>query len=320
MKAIQVTGSKDSHQIVLNVAAAKPSPQQDQVLVKVHAAGITADEVTWPELYSSSTRIPGHDISGVVEALGPDYAGPLEIGDQVFAMLKAMSDAGGQAEYVVASPEEAAAKPTSVSHARAAALPVPFLTAWEAIYKHANVRKGGKVLVTGASGAVGLMLVQIAAKVLHCHVVALASARKHLRLKSLGAAVLVDYRWPAWEDSVMNIDAVFDTVGGETLSKAWKCVKPNASIVTVADPPPPWAFGRATPQELKEHPDVKWVYFVVASSGAILLKLTRLLDEGKLAPIPVKSFGIEDGLKAWDYAGRRDRDGKAVIEFARSSG
>ncbi|KAF5120243.1 putative zinc-binding oxidoreductase, mitochondrial [Metarhizium anisopliae] len=318
MKAIQVTGSKGSHQIILNTAAAKPSPQQDQVLVRVHAASITADEVTWPELYDSSTRIPGHDISGVVDALGPTYTGPFKVGDHVFAMLKATSDAGGQAEYAVVPPEEIAPKPTSISHAQASALPIPFLTAWEAIHQHAKVREGTKVLVTGASGAVGLMLVQIAARILDCQVVALASAKNHAYLKSLGAAITVDYHWPDWEDSVRDVDAVLDTVGEETLSKTWKCVKPNGSIVTVADPPPPWAFGKATPEELKQHPHVQWAYFIVTASGAILSKLTSLLDEGRLAPIPVKSFSIDKGLEAWEYSGRRGRDGKAVIEFVGS--
>lgn len=315
MKAIQITGAVGSHKITLTQTADKPVPQDDQILVKVHAAGITADEVTWPELYESSTRIPGHDVSGVVEGFGPKYTGSLKIGDAVFAMLKASSDAGGQAEYVLITPKEIAPKPVTISHAQASALPIPFLTAWEAIYQHAKVQKGSKVLVTGASGAVGLILVQIASKVLGCEVVALASAKNHEYLKSLGASVLVDYHTPNWEDSVNGVDAVFDTVGEKTLAKSWKCVKSNGSIVTVADPPPPWSFGRGTPVELKDHPDVKWFYFVVTADGDVLSKLTSFLGEGKLVPIPIKTFGIGEGLEAWEYGGQRGREGKAVIAF-----
>lgn len=318
MKAVQITGSSGNHNITLSTTAAKPAPKHSDILVKVHAAGITADEVTWPELYNSSTRIPGHDVSGVVDALGPSYTGPLKNGDEVFAMLKAASDAGGQAEYVLISPEEITRKSSSISHAQASALPIPFLTAWEAIFQHAKVEKGSKVLVTGASGAVGLVLVQIAAKVLDCEVVALASAKNHEYVKSLGASVLVDYHTPNWEDSIRGVDAVFDTVGEETLAKTWKCVKPNGSIVTVADPPPPWSFGQGKPQELKEHPDVKWIYFVVTASGEALSKLTSLIDEGKLEPIPVKTFGVDKAVEAWEYSAKRGKEGKPVIEFVDS--
>ncbi len=121
-------------------------------------------------------------------------------------------------------------KPPSISHAPAAALPIPFLTAWEAIFQHAKLRRGSKVLVTGASGAVGLVLVQIAARHLDCEVVALAAAKNHKHLKSLGANVVVDYSTVNWEESIQEVDAVFDTVGEEVLSKSWKCLRTNGSI------------------------------------------------------------------------------------------
>jgi NADPH:quinone reductase-like Zn-dependent oxidoreductase len=312
-------GTKESPQLILSPTVPKPSAQHNQVLVRVHASGITADEVTWPELYRTSARIPGHDISGVVDALGPTYTGPLNVGDAVFAMLSADASAGGQADYVLLSPEEIAPKPTSLSHAQAAALPIPFLTAWEALFQHAKVQRGGKVLVTGASGAVGLVLVQIASRVLECEVIALASPKNHVYLKSLGASILVDYNTSHWELLVKDVDAVFDTVGGETLVKAWKCVNATGSIVTVADPPPSWSFGRGVPEELKEHPNVKYFYFVVAARGEVLSNVAGLLDERKLEPIPVKTFSFENGLDAWEYGGRRGRDGKAVIEFVGSN-
>ncbi|KAG6038691.1 hypothetical protein E4U41_003858 [Claviceps citrina] len=282
---------------------------------QIHAAGITADEVTWPELYKSTHRIPGHDVSGTVDTLGPLYDGPLKVGDEVFAMLKAEAADGGQAEYALLSPAEIAPKPSSLSHSQASVLPIPFLTAWEAIFEHAKVRHGSRVLVTGASGAVGLVILQIAARVLSCEVTALASARKHAHLQELGAVALLDYNTDGWESTVRDFDAVFDTVGSETLSRVWKCVKADGTIVTVADPPPSWALGGAASAELQEHPNVKPVYFVVKANGMVLSKFDALMNQGSLRPLPIKSFSSDDACSAWEYAARRGRDGKAVIEF-----
>src|SRR4051794_28413060 len=116
MKAVQILGERGSHRLALSSSLSKPVPKANEILIKVHAAGITADEVSWVEVYKTPSRIPGHDISGVVEELGPGYDGPLSIGDEVFAMLDA--DRGeGQAEYAVASSKETARKPETISHA-----------------------------------------------------------------------------------------------------------------------------------------------------------------------------------------------------------
>ncbi|PKS08758.1 hypothetical protein jhhlp_004811 [Lomentospora prolificans] len=318
MKAIQVLGEKAAPQIVLTSDLPKPVPKGNDILIKVYAAGITADEVTWVELYDSANRVPGHDISGVVEAVGPEYDGALSPGDEVYAMLRASASQGGQAEYVIASSDEVSPKPKSLSHAEAAALPIPILTAWEAISDHAKLEPHSKVLITGASGAVGLMLVQLAQKLADAKVIGLASPSNHDRLKKLGVSQVIDYNEEDWEQAAGQVDVVFDTAGSSTLSKSWQIVKGNGAIITVADPPPPWAFGRGKPEELREHPNVKWVYFVVTARAEPLARAAAFLDEGSMKPIPVKTFTIDQGLEAWAYAARRGREGKAVIQFDRS--
>lgn len=315
MKAVQVTGSKAATEIVLAESLPKPTPKGNDILIRVHAAGITADEVTWPELYESASRVPGHDISGVVEALGPDYRGPASVGDSVYAMLRPTAEQGGQAEYALASPGEVAPKPTSISYAQAAALPIPILTAWEAVFEHAKLGPGSKILVTGASGAVGAMLVQLASRLLGAEVTGLASAKNHAYLQELGASRVVDYRSPDWEASIKGMDAVFDTAGSSTLSKAWSTVKRDGIIITVADPPPPWASGKERPEELRTHPGVRTKYFVVAARASPLAKAAALIDDGSVKPLPVKVFPAEKAVEAWGYAGQRSRRGKAVIEF-----
>ncbi|RDW57386.1 reticulon-4-interacting protein 1 [Coleophoma crateriformis] len=316
MKAIQIMGDKDAPNIKLSDTLPRPVPKEREVLIKVFAAGITADEVTWPELYTTSNRVPGHDISGIVEGLGPEYSGSLLIGDGVFAMLRANTSQGGQAEYAIASPDEVALKPTSLSHGEAAALPIPILTAWEAIFTHAKLQKGAKILVTGASGAVGLMLVQTASHLLGAEVTGLASPENHARLKELGASQVLDYKSSNWEQMIDNVDAVFDTVGGAVLDRAWETVRKDGVIVTVSDPPPPWAFGEGKPSQLQNHPHVKWIYFILTPSSESLEAVAALLDEGSVKPLEVKIFPAENALEAWTYAGQRGRQGKAVLQFA----
>lgn len=315
MKAVQILGSKGSHTISLTRSAAKPIPQGSHILIQTAAAGITADEVNWPELYASPSRIPGHDISGVIDSFGPSYAGPLKVGDSVFAMLKAESIRGGQAEYCVALPEEVARKPNSISHAAAAALPIPVLTAWEGLFKHAKIKKGDTVFVTGASGAVGSIVVQIASKIVGAEVVALASKGRHDELIELGAARCLDYNEDGWEEGIKGVDVVYDAVGGDMLDKAWGFVKRDGTIVSVGDPTPDWAFGEGQPKQQSEYPDVKCVYFVVESDGESLGKISTMLEEGKIKPLAVQGFGIGDAAEAWAHAGKRGRQGKVVIVF-----
>lgn len=314
MKAVQVTGTTVKHDIILNTSMPQPAPKPDEVLIKVHAAGVTADEVTWPELYETPSRIPGHDISGVVHALGPEYAGPLSVGDSVFAMLNA-NRGQGQAEYAVASADEIAPKPKSLSHGEAAALPIPILTAWEAMHRHAKMEKGMRVLVTGASGAVGTIFVQLASHLLGAKVVALASTQNHSALKELGAGQTVDYKTPGWEQTVEPVDVVFDTAGGDVLSKTWKTVKSDGIIITVADPPPPWAFGRGKPEELKAHPNVRWLHFILSPDQEALASSAELIDAGSIKPLAVKIFPTSQAADAWAFASQRGRKAKSVIDF-----
>ncbi|KAK0741566.1 hypothetical protein B0T18DRAFT_420377 [Schizothecium vesticola] len=317
MKAVQILGERGNYRLALASSLPKPVTKADQILIKVHAAGITADEVSWVEVYKTPSRIPGHDISGVIEELGPSYDGPLSIGDAVFAMLDA--DRGqGMAEYAVASASEVARKPKSVSHAEAAALPIPIITAWEALSRHAKLTPRSRVLVTGASGAVGVMATQLAKVLFDAEVVALASEARHEYLRRLpsGVSEVVDYKTPGWETKIGEVDAVFDTVGGEVLSKAWSTVKSNGVIVTVADPPPRWALEKGVvPAELASKPGVRYIYFVLSVDAEALSRVAGFIDEGRVKGLDVIEFPTDQALDAWAYASHRGRLGKTVINF-----
>lgn len=305
MKAVKILGTSQDP-IITFTTHDKPTPQHDSLLIKVHAAGITADEVNWPELYKTSSRIPGHDISGVVEAVGPGYSGEFKVCDEVFAMINADSE-GGQAEYAVVAASEVARKPSSLTHEQAAALPIPVLTAVEMMQK---AGKAGRALVTGASGAVGRILVQIA----EGEVVALASEKNHADLRQLGVKECIDYNTD-WLATVNNVDVALDTAGGDMLKKCWSAVKKDGVIVTIGDPIPDWAFDRCEAEEAKEFPGVKYIFFIVTASGEELGQVARLIDEGKVKPLPVMVFDAQDAAEAWKHAAQRGRKGKVVIKF-----
>ncbi|PNP85441.1 hypothetical protein FNYG_01270 [Fusarium nygamai] len=312
MKAVQILGDMSSPKLTTNFSMNKPEPVKSDILVRVHAAGVTGDEIMWPETYRRPTRIPGHDISGVIAAFGPDYSGPLKAGQEVFAMLSA-DTCEGQADYVVCTPDEVALKPALLSHAEAAALPIPVLTAWE-VLDYTEIHAGTRVLVTGASGAVGQQFVQLVKHLTGAYVVALASATsKHL----LGDVPdeIVDYKTPNWEKSVKDIDVVFDTVGGEVLAKTWETVKSDGMIITIGDPAPSWAFGGDEPSESLSLPGVKYKYFIVSPNVDRLGQVAKLFDEGVLKPLAVKTFPFEQAVEAWEDARQRGRGYKVVIGF-----
>lgn len=314
MKAVQILGDVSSPKVTINSSTTKPTPRNGEILIKVHAAGITGDELLWPELYNTATRIPGHEVSGIVFATGPDYHGPLAVGQEVFAFIAA--DRGeGQAEYAICLADEVAPKPASLPHGEAAALPIPFLTAWEAIVDHGVAKPGMRVLITGASGAVGSLAVQLATNLTGCHVTALASSRNHDSLRRLGARELVDYNISGWEHQIQDIDLVFDTVGGDILTKTWETVKKDGVIITVGDPPPPWAFGGDEAAESTKLPGVRYKHFIVSPSSERLTKLSVMLNDGSIEALAVRSFPVDDAEQAWAHAQLRNRGPKVVVDF-----
>lgn len=334
MPAIQILGPKTHPTVTLNPTHPLPPADPSAVLIRVHAAGLTADELSWPELYANPTRIPGCDVSGVVVALpttttsstpiATSTGRPLRIGDAVYTMQPA-EHGSGQAGFAYAQAQHLAHKPAALTHAQAAALPIPVLTAWEGLFVRAGkVPDGGRVLVTGASGAVGRAVVQLVKREIGgrgVKVVALASAGRGGEVRGLGADEVVNYRVEGWEAGVGRVDAVFDVVGGEVLEKAWRLVRDDGVLVTVADPPPAWAFDKTVvPPEVEGRPGLRYVYFIVSPDGEALEKVAGLIDEGALQPLPVVEFPLEKAVEAWEFAKQRGRQGKVVINFVSVSG
>src|SRR5712691_11739855 len=247
MKAIRLHGHGGPHHLVYEDAP-QPRPGAEEVLVRVYATGVIANELQWDMTYQTKAGspralpIPGRDLSGVVEEVGYGVTA-LARGDEVYAMLDYGYD-GAEAEFTIALPNELAPKPRTLDHVQAAAVPLSALTAWQALFVHASLAAGQTILIHGAAGGVGVFAVQLA----HwagAHVIATASARNRDFLHELGANEVIDYTTTRFEEVVHDVDLVFDTVGGDTLQRSWQVIKPGGVLVTIVSPPPSFENAKA---------------------------------------------------------------------------
>src|SRR6266581_5185408 len=257
MKAVRLHGRGGPDHLVYEDAP-QPHPGLGEVLVRVYATGIIANELKWDVTYQTKAGspralpIPGRDLSGVVEEVGYGVT-MLVPGSEVYAMLDYCYD-GAEAEYTIALPSELAPKPGTLDHVQAAAVPLSALTAWQGLFEYAKLVAGQTVLIHGAAGGVGVFAVQLA-RWAGAHVIANASARNRDFLFELGATEVIDYTTTRFEDVVHNVDLVFDTVGGDTLERSWQVVKPGGVLVTIVSPPPSF-------ENAKAH-SVRPVWFIV---------------------------------------------------------
>lgn len=292
----------------LKLAAAEvsdPTPGKGEVLIRVHAAGVTPSELLWQPTTHSKTgkkrkhAIPGHEFSGSVAAVGKDVVG-VSLGQDVFG-LNDWFDQGATAEYCLTRPEWIAAKPKRLSHVEAASAPISALTAWQGLFDRAKLQAGERVLIHGGSGGVGIFAVQLASRHL-AQVITTASARNAEFLRQHGARQVIDYHSEKFEEIVKDIDVVFDTVGGETLKKSWSVLSDGGRVVTVA------SNSEGADKRAKK------AFFIVEPNRAQLIMIGDLLEAGELKPfvdavVPFTQAGDAYAGKIEKRVGR----GKVVI-------
>jgi NADPH:quinone reductase-like Zn-dependent oxidoreductase len=279
-----------------------PVPAAGEVLVAVHAAAITFDELTWDETWAATPVIPSHEVSGVVAETAPDVI-DFKPGDDVYGLLGFDRD-GGAAEFVAVPAADLAAKPSTVSHARAAALPLAGLTALQALVDHAAVQPEEEVLVHGGAGGVGALTVQLAA-ILGAHVTATVRSDAGDLVRGFGAERVIDVRAETFEESGAAYDIVIDTVGGQTLDRSFAVLRRGGRLITLSAPPPP---GRA------DEYGVTATFFIVVPNRDQLTELAALVDSGRLHVEIAGTFPLDKGREAFEsgrHPGRRA--GKTVI-------
>jgi NADPH:quinone reductase-like Zn-dependent oxidoreductase len=261
-----------------------PYPQTGvgDVIVKVHAAGITPHELDWPVTWTDRAGrdrtpiVPAHEVSGVIAELGYGTTG-FKVGDRVFGLTDRNRD-GAAAEYIAAEARDLALLPGEIDHVTAAALPMPGLTAWQALFDHGNVKRGQTVLIHGAAGGVGSLAVQLA-KDAGAHVIATARPSAEDLVLGLGADTFVDVSH--FEDAG-PVDLVFDTIGGEVLTRSASVIAPGGTLVSISAP------------------SAGGVYFIVEPNREQLNALAQFVVQGRIRPQVGAVFSVSDAQKAFD--------------------
>lgn len=279
-----------------------PEPAAGEVLVAVHAAAITYDELTWDQSrmrdgVDRTPVIPSHEVSGTVAEVGPKVSWPT-VGEDVFALTPFERD-GAAAQYVVVPAGELAAKPATATHAEAAAVPLSGLTAWQALVDHTQVTPGQSVLIVGGAGGVGAYAVQIAAH-LGARVTATVRTDADVAYASTLGADRVVVGVPPQED----FDLVIDAVGAPVLAGAYLAVRPGGQLITLTAPPDP---------ELRRGRDVHDSFFVVHPDRDQLGRLAALVDAGVLRPQVGEVRPLADAAAAYAERGRNAGPGKTVL-------
>lgn len=278
-----------------------PVPSTGEALVRVYACGVTPTELFW----SSTEHLPvvmGHEISGVVEALGPGVI-EVKVGDAVYALPDFWRD-GGAAEYVTVRTGDLAPKPKSINYVQAASVPLSGLTAWQALFDHGGLGRDQRVLIHGAAGGVGSFAIQLA-RWRGAGVIATASARNFDFLRGMGAEEVIDYVMERFENKVRGVDMVLDLIGGDTLDRSWAVLRQGGVLVTTVAP---------ISQEKATAHAVKGIFFIVKPSRWELIEISRLIDGGQVRPSVEAVFPLERASEAFEKGLSRHVRGKFVLQ------
>jgi NADPH:quinone reductase-like Zn-dependent oxidoreductase len=278
-----------------------PEPAGNDVLVEVHASGYTPGELTWGGTWTDrlgrdrTPSIPGHEVAGVVAALGYGTAG-LAVGQRVFGLADWTRD-GTLAEYVAIEARNVAALPGDVDFTVGASLPISGLTAWQGLFVHGQVQTGQTVLVHGAAGGVGSMVTQLA-KEAGAYVIGTGRAADRAAALDFGSQEFLDLENDSLRD-VGGVDLVFDVIGGDVGKQSAALVRSGGTLVTIAGPPEVWpAQGRA-------------IDFVVEADRAQLGEVVARVRDGRLRTSAINVASLDDAIAAFNPSERVK--GKTII-------
>lgn len=283
--------------------AERPEPRAaiNDVVVEVHAAGWVSTELEWPSTWTDRAHrdrtpsIPGHELAGVVTALGYGTTG-LTTGQRVFGLADWHRD-GTLAEYVAIEARNLAPLPDDVDFTAAASLPISGLTAWQGLFQHGHLQPGQRVLAHGAAGAVGAMVTQLATEA-GAHVIGTGRAADRAKALDFGARDFVDLDNDALED-LGEVDLVFDVIGGEVQQRSAALVKAGGTLVSVVGP-------------VEAHPaDGRAVDFVVEADRAQLTEIAARVSDGRLRTNIGTTTSIDDAIATFD-SGERPK-GKTIV-------
>ncbi|MGF6228041.1 NADPH:quinone reductase-like Zn-dependent oxidoreductase [Inquilinus ginsengisoli] len=283
--------------------AERPVPQAaiNDVVVEIHASGFVPNELTWPPTWTDrldrdrTPSIPGHELAGVVTALGYGTTG-LSVRQRVFGLADWYRD-GTLAEYVAIEARNLAPLPGDVDFTVGASLPISGLTAWQGLFQHGRLQAGQSVLVHGAAGAVGSMVTQLA-KEAGAYVIGTGRAADRQAALDFGAQAFVDLDNDVLED-VGAIDLVFDVIGGDIGKRSAGLVRAGGTLVSIAGPV------EARPA------DGLAIDFVVEADRGQLGEIVQRVRDGRLRPHIGTVATLDDAVAAFNPKQRRP--GKTII-------
>jgi len=305
MKAVRIQEPKGLEGIdgLVYEDAPNPQPAIGDVLVKVCAASFTPTELLWPlstdrSGHERGARIPAHEGSGVVVALGYGTAG-VAVGDEVYGLIDGYRD-GWAAEYVAIEAHSVAPKPSTVDFVEAAAIPQAALTSWQALFDHGHLESGQRVLIHGAGGGVGSTGVQLA-RWAGAHVIGTGHTDARDHVLEVGAHEFVAVDAEGWEQTIEPVDLVYDIIGGDVLAKSMTIVKPGGAVVSIMSEPQ------------TDRTDIRTVGFVRDPSGVELRVISRLVDDGALHPQVSAVYSLKDARQAFMDKSTKHIPGKVVL-------
>jgi NADPH:quinone reductase-like Zn-dependent oxidoreductase len=279
-----------------------PKPKEGEVLVRVHAAAITRDELDWP--VDRLPAIPSYEFSGVVEAIGSNVEG-MAVGEEVYALSSFKRD-GAAADYIVIQKEFLAPKPEKLDHVQSAAMPLAALTAWQGLFDHGLLTRDQRVLIHGATGGVGHLAVQLAHQ-RGATVIGTVATENIPAANKLGVDQVVDTSTTQFEQVVSEVDLVFDTVGGDRLERSPAVVRKGGRLVSVASEPN---------QQAAKRRGIEAIYFVVAPNRQQLIEISKLADGGMLEPKVGEVFPLDKAKEAFALSLLHHGAGKIVLRVA----
>jgi len=303
MKAIVVTDQAAGTAGMKLVERPEPRPSINDVVVQMHASGFVNTEMSWPSTWTDrlgrdrTPTIPGHELAGVVTALGYGTAG-FSVGQRVFGLTDWYRD-GTLAEYVAVEARYLAALPIDVDFTVAASLPISGLTAWQGLIDHGRLRAGQRVIAHGAAGAVGSMVVQLARE-FGAHVIGTGRAADRQKALEFGANEFVDLGNEELEE-VGEVDLVLDLIGSDIGKRSAGLVRAGGRLVSVVGP-------------VQVRPvDGVAIDFVVEPDRSQLGEIVQRVRDGRLRTNIGTVSALSEAIVAFNSTQRRA--GKTVISF-----
>jgi len=292
----------------------QPEPAANEVLIEIVYTSV--NPVDWKireghlkeRIPHQFPLIPGWDAAGVIKAVGNNVK-HLKKGDEVFAYCrKPTVQWGTYTEYVTFDAEHVALKPKNITIAQAAALPLVSLTAWQALFDAAQLKKGETILIHAGAGGVGSMAIQFA-KYAGARVFTTASATSHAYVKKLGAEAAIDYTkgfvTQVKQLAPQGVDVILDCVGGKTLQDSLQLLKPQGRLVSIVERLNP---GLASKYNIQSH------FIFVAPNGKQLAEIAKLINENKITLPHIEEMPLEKAAQAQEKNQQGHTQGKIVLK------